>query len=219
MGHLSTLQLIAVAIIPVLFAITLHEVAHGWVAYRLGDSTAKMLGRLTLNPLKHIDPVGTVLIPLVLMVTVGFAIGYAKPVPITERNLRHPQRDMVWVALAGPAANLLMAIVWMLIGTLGYMLQKSGWGGALFLVYSGFYGGIFNILLMVLNLIPIPPLDGSRVVSHLLSGPMAWKYNKLEPFGLLIVALLIYSPIWERVFMPIVRAIYLLLASITGFAN
>ncbi|MEN8169148.1 MAG: site-2 protease family protein [Pseudomonadota bacterium] len=218
MEHLSTLQLIAVSLIPVLFAITLHEVAHGWMALRLGDPTARMLGRLTLNPIRHIDPVGTVLLPLLFIVTLGFAIGYAKPVPITEANLRNPKRDMAWVALAGPASNLLMAILWMVIGSLGFMILNSGWEGARFLIYSGAIGGFINILLMVLNLLPIPPLDGSRVVSSFLPGPMAWRYNKLEPFGLLIVMALIFTGVWGKVFMPLVSAIYGLLASVIGFA-
>lgn len=218
MTELTTEQLIAVSILPVLFAITLHEVAHGWVANRLGDPTAKMMGRLSLNPFKHIDPVGTVVIPLLLIVTMGVAIGYAKPVPITERNLRNPRRDMIWVALAGPAANLVMAVLWMLIGLIGYVLINSGWEGARFLVYSGMYGGFFNLLLMVLNLIPIPPLDGSRVVSSLLPGPVAWKYNKLEPYGMFIVLALFLTGIWSKVFMPVVLGVYGLLASIIGFA-
>lgn len=218
MNELNTLQLVAVSIIPVLFAITVHEVAHGWVANRLGDPTAKMLGRLTLNPLKHIDPVGTVLIPLIFIMTFGFAIGYAKPVPITEQNLHNPRRDMAWVALAGPTSNLIMAILWMVIGTVGYALLHAGWDGARFLIYSGAFGGLINILLMVLNLIPIPPLDGSRVVSSLLPGPLAWKYNKLEPFGLIIVLALFFTGIWGKVFMPVVGMIYELLASVIGFA-
>lgn len=217
MGHLSTLQQVAVAIIPVLFAITLHEVAHGWMAYRLGDSTAKMLGRLSLNPLKHIDPLGTVLLPILFFVIYGVAIGYAKPVPITERNLRNIKRDVVWIALAGPAANLLMAIFWMLIGTLGYAVLNSGWGGAQFLIYSGMYGGVFNIALLVLNLLPIPPLDGSRVVSALLPGPLAWQYGRLEPYGLIILLLLFPSGIWREVIMPVVLGLYQLLASLVGF--
>ena len=219
MEGLSTVQLVAVSIIPVLFAITLHEVAHGWVANRLGDPTAKMMGRLTLNPLKHIDPVGTVLIPLVFIVALGFAIGYAKPVPVTERNLRNPKRDMAWVALAGPASNLIMAILWMLIGSLGFALLSSGWDGARFLIYSGAIGGLINVLLMVLNLIPIPPLDGSRVVSSLLPGPMAWQYNRLEPYGMFIVLALFLTGIWREVFMPLVSAIYTLLASVIGFIS
>lgn len=218
MGNLNTLQLIAVSIIPVLFAITLHEAAHGWMALRLGDPTAKMLGRLTLNPLKHIDPVGTVLLPLLFIVLMGFAIGYAKPVPVTEANLRNPKRDMAWVALAGPASNLMMAIIWMVIGSAGYMMLTSGWDGARFLIYSGAIGGLINILLMVLNLLPIPPLDGSRVVSSLLPGPMAWKYSRLEPYGMFIVLALILTGVWREVFMPLVGAIYSLMASVIGFA-
>ncbi len=217
MENLSTLQLVAVSIIPVLFAITLHEVAHGWVAMRLGDPTAKMLGRLTLNPIRHIDPIGTVLLPLIFIITLGFAIGYAKPVPITEANLRNPRRDMAWVALAGPASNLLMAILWMVIGSLGFTILNSGWEGARFLIYSGAIGALVNILLMVLNLLPIPPLDGSRVVSSFLPGPMAWRYNQLEPYGLFIVMALIFTGVWGKVFMPVIGAIYSLLASVIGF--
>ncbi len=218
MGELSNIQLIVVSIIPVLFAITLHEVAHGWVALLLGDPTAKMLGRLTLNPLRHIDPFGTVLLPIIFILTLGFAIGYAKPVPITEENLRNPKRDMAWVALAGPASNLLMAIFWMVIGSLGITFLDSGWEGARFLVYSGAIGAFVNILLMVLNLLPIPPLDGSRVVSRFLPAPMAWRYNQLEPYGLLIVLVLILTDVWASVFMPLVGAIFSLMASVIGFA-
>ncbi len=219
MDNLSTIQLIAVSLIPVLFAITLHEVAHGWMAYRLGDPTAKMLGRLTLNPLKHIDPFGTVVLPLIFIMLLGFGFGYAKPIPVTERNLRNPRRDMAWVAVAGPAANLLMAILWMVIGALGFALLNSGWEGARFLIYSGAIGGLINILLMVLNLIPIPPLDGSRVVSSLLPGPLAWKYSRLEPYGMFIVLALFLTGIWSKVFMPVVAAIYALLASVVGFIH
>ncbi len=218
MGELSNIQLIVVSIIPVLFAITLHEVAHGWVALLLGDPTAKMLGRLTLNPLRHVDPFGTVLLPIIFILTLGFAIGYAKPVPITEENLRNPKRDMAWVALAGPASNLLMAIFWMVIGSLGITFLDSGWEGARFLVYSGAIGAFVNILLMVLNLLPIPPLDGSRVVSRFLPAPMAWRYNQLEPYGLLIVLVLILTDVWASVFMPLVGAIFSLMASVIGFA-
>lgn len=218
MGELSNIQLIVVSIIPVLFAITLHEVAHGWIALLLGDPTAKMLGRLTLNPLRHIDPFGTVLLPILFIMTLGFAIGYAKPVPITEENLRNPKRDMAWVALAGPASNLLMAIFWMVIGSLGIAMRNSGWEGARFLEYSGAIGAFVNILLMVLNLLPIPPLDGSRVVSRFLPAPMAWRYNQLEPYGLLVVLALILTGVWASVFMPLVGAIYSIMASVIGFA-
>lgn len=218
MGELSNIQLIVVSIIPVLFAITLHEVAHGWMALFFGDPTAKMLGRLSLNPLRHVDPFGTVLLPIIFILTLGFAIGYAKPVPITEENLRNPKRDMAWVALAGPASNLLMAIFWMVIGSLGITFLDSGWEGARFLVYSGAIGAFVNILLMVLNLLPIPPLDGSRVVSRFLPAPMAWRYNQLEPYGLLIVLVLILTDVWALVFMPLVGAIFSLMASVIGFA-
>src|SRR3989338_8992777 len=122
MGQLSLPQLFAVWTLPVLFAITVHEVAHGWIASKLGDKTALMLGRLTLNPLKHIDPIGTILVPAILLAVGGFIFGWAKPVPVTWRNLRHPKRDMAFVAVAGPAANFVMAILWALIGKGGMLL-------------------------------------------------------------------------------------------------
>ena len=217
MYELNTVQVVVVSIIPVLFAITVHEVAHGWVALRFGDPTAKMLGRLTLNPLKHIDPIGTVLLPVLLIMTLGFAIGYAKPVPITEANLRNPQRDMVWVALAGPAANLLMAISWIVIGSLGLHLVGMGFEWVHFVLYSSAIGGFVNIALMVLNLLPIPPLDGSRVVSGFLPGHLAWKFSKLEPYGLLIVLALIATGVWSGVFLPLIDTIYTNLALLIGF--
>lgn len=191
-AELTTVQLIAIAIIPTLFAIVVHEVAHGWVAFRLGDSTAYLLGRLTLNPIKHIDPVGTILVPLIMILTVGFAFGWAKPVPINFGNLRNPRRDTILVAAAGPFANLLMAIAWALIIKLVSLLPANLSSP---LLYMGMFGLLINLILMVFNLIPIPPTDGGRIASMLLPPPLGDQLNRLEPFGLLIIFLLLLSGI------------------------
>lgn len=190
MIEMTVMQKIAIWTLPVLMAITLHEAAHGWVASKLGDKTALMLGRVTLNPFKHIDPIGTVLVPILLLVLGGFVFGWAKAVPISPRNFNNPVRDMAWVAVAGPLSNLLMAIGWALIAKFGYMLSVNGsdaMGVGQFLAYSGMAGVAINLVLMVLNLIPIPPLDGSRVLTAFLPKPLAFRFNQLEPYGLFIL--------------------------------
>lgn len=205
MQQLNLIQQVAVWALPVLFAITVHEVAHGWLAKQLGDPTAMMLGRLTLNPLKHIDPIGTVLVPLTLLVisqfTSGgfFIFGWAKPVPISADNLHHPKRDMAFVAAAGPMANLIMAFIWALIMKLGQQLPASL---ALPLTYMGGAGIAINVLLMVLNLIPVPPLDGSKVVAGFLPDPLAWKFSRIEQYGLIILLLLMATGILGRIMWP-----------------
>src|SRR5204863_134545 len=171
MGELTPLQQISASILPLLFGITLHEVAHGWVAKQLGDPTAQRLGRLTLNPIKHIDPVGTVLIPLAMLMVGARPIGWAKPVPVTWENLRHPKRDMAFVAIAGPLANLLMAIIWALVLRFAALLPDTAAWFAEPLAYMGYAGIFINAVLMMLNLLPIPPLDGGRVAVGLLPGP------------------------------------------------
>lgn len=186
-GNLPTMQLLAVSILPVLFAITVHEVAHGWVAKQLGDRTAQMMGRLTLNPIKHIDPVGTLLVPGILILLGLGAIGWAKPVPITWENLKNPKRDMALVAIAGPGANLLMAIFWTIMLKIALLLDASGSSFAYPLFLMADVGITINLVLMVLNLLPVPPLDGGRIVASLLPGPLAWKFSRLEPYGLFIV--------------------------------
>ena len=188
MSELSLPQVIVVSILPILFAITVHEVAHGWVAKRFGDPTAQRLGRLTLNPFKHIDPVGTVLIPaLLLLLKAGFLVGWAKPVPVTWENLRHPKRDMVFVAIAGPAANLLMAFFWGAVAKLATVLPASVDWAAVPLQLMGEIGITINVLLMVFNLLPLPPLDGGRVAVGLLPGPLAWQLSRVEPYGFFIL--------------------------------
>ncbi len=222
MEALNILQLVVVSVIPVLFAITMHEAAHGLMALKLGDPTAKMLGRLTLNPIPHIDPIGTVAVPLALlaMSTLAggspFMIGWAKPVPITVENLRKPRRDMALVALAGPVSNLLMAVFWALVIRLGMVLVSSSHGVGEFLIYSGQVGILINAVLLALNILPLPPLDGSRVVSSLLPPPLAWQYNRLESFGFPILLLLLVTGLLGDILSPIVRLVWAAVASIAG---
>lgn len=203
---MPNLQTLLIYIIPLLFAITLHEAAHGWVASKLGDHTARMMGRVTLNPIKHIDPVGTILVPLALLLMpgVGFIFGWAKPVPINFRALRSQKSGMIWVALAGPGANFLMAIGWLILAIISLKLE-------LFILYSMARVGIFlNILLAVFNLLPIPPLDGSRVISALLPGPLAYKYGQFEQYGFLILLGLMFIGGFQLFVLPIVAQIQLL---------
>ena len=216
MDELNILQRLAIWILPVLFAITVHEAAHGWVALRLGDRTAMMLGRVTLNPLKHIDPVGTLLVPGLMLMMGGMLFGWAKPVPVTWQNLRNRKRDMALVALAGPAANLLMAIFWAFLMRLSIMLDSVFPLISKPLLYMGGAGISINLILMVLNLLPIPPLDGSRIVSGLLPDKLAWRYNLLEKYGMVILLLLLVSGVlWGLISGP-VQLLRSLLLSFAG---
>lgn len=189
---------ISFSIIPVLLAITLHEAAHGWVAKQLGDPTAFKLGRVTANPLKHIDPIGTILVPFVLGFVSGGSIlfGWAKPVPVVFQNLRHPRRDMILVAAAGPISNFAMALCWLLLAMVFYALGAynlviGGW-----LVESWEMGILINTVLMIVNLIPIPPLDGGRIATGLLLPERAAAVlARYELFGLIIVVLLMLPPL------------------------
>lgn len=207
MPELSLLQKIAVWAVPVIFAITVHEVAHGWIANYLGDPTAKSQGRLTLNPLKHMDPVGTVILPLILLYLGGFIFGWARPVPVTWQNLGHPRRDMALVAIAGPLANLAMLLLWALLAKLVLLAgsPSSTWQGVLLLMCSA---GIFiNIILMVLNLFPVLPLDGGRVLTSLLPLHLARLYARLEPFGLILIVILLFTGILGKVLLPVMAAL------------
>jgi Zn-dependent protease len=201
---LTLYQKIAVLALPILFAITVHEAAHGWMAKRLGDRTAEMLGRVTLNPLKHIDPIGTILVPLVVFFMSGFVFGWAKPVPVTYRNLNNPRRDTALVALAGPGANLLMALLWALAILLGNTLLGTSQWLAVPLLLMGVSGVLFNAILMALNLLPILPLDGGRVLKSLLPPRMALVYSRLEGFGLIIVVLLLVTGLLGYLLAPLV---------------
>ncbi|MGD8575116.1 MAG: site-2 protease family protein, partial [Gammaproteobacteria bacterium] len=176
----STPQIVAVCVIPVLFAITLHEVSHGWMARLLGDRTAEMLGRLSLNPVRHIDPVGTILVPAILLVIGAPILGWAKPVPITAQNFANPRRGMAWVAAAGPGSNLLMAIFWALVARLAQALGAGSFGTPLF--FMGVVGVFANLVLGLLNLIPLLPLDGGRLLSGLLPRRTAATFDRIEPY-------------------------------------
>lgn len=218
MEELNLLQRLVVWALPVLFAITVHETAHGWMALRLGDPTAMMLGRLSLNPIKHIDPLGTLLVPGLLLMFGGFLFGWAKPVPITYENLRHPKRDMALVAAAGPLSNLLMALFWALVIQLGLKLG-TGSGVALYLVYTGVAGIFINVILMVLNLLPLPPLDGGRVAVGLLPGPLSWRFSRIEPFGFPILLLLLFTGMLGKVLWPVISVMLFLLAGASGLSG
>ena len=194
MDELTLVQRIVVWILPVIFAITVHEVAHGWVAKKYGDNTASSQGRLTLNPIKHIDLFGTIILPGLLLVTgTGFIFGWAKPVPVDPRNFKNPLHDMAIVALAGPVSNLLMAVVWALIVRLGVTIGAGTEAVSLPLIYSGVAGISINLVLALINLLPIPPLDGSRILTGMLPRYWAWQYNRLERFGFIILLVLLYT--------------------------
>lgn len=217
MGELNDIiQRIAIWALPVLFAITVHEVAHGWVARRLGDPTAMMLGRLTLNPIKHIDPIGTIILPILMMWMSNFVFGWAKPVPVTWENLKHPKRDMALVALAGPLSNLLMAILWAVIMKIGLSMQGTADWLALPLLYMGGAGIYINSILLVLNLLPIPPLDGGRVLSGLLPGPWSYQLNRIEPYGLFILLALIFTGVLGSILGPPIHALQTILYGLFG---
>ena len=202
--ELTLIQKIAVYALPVLFAITVHEYAHGWAANRLGDRTALMMGRLTLNPIKHIDPIGTLVLPAALLALGGFLFGWAKPVPVNVSALRNPRRDMVWVALAGPLSNLAMAIAWMVIMIpLGEWLYATHRDIGLLCVLMAQAGLVINVALMVFNLLPLPPLDGGRIVAGLLPPRLGYQFNRLEPYGFFILIGLMATGLLGNIMGPI----------------
>jgi len=187
-------QTIAIYALPVLFAITLHEAAHGYVARHFGDMTAYAQGRVSLNPLRHIDPVGTIVVPLIMLAFSGFLFGWAKPVPVNYSALRKPRPHMAWVAAAGPGANLLMALAWALLLKIALLLPENAFSDPLQLMSEA--GIKVNLIFMFLNLLPILPLDGGRIVASLLPKRAAWQFAKLEPWGIPLLLLLMFVPIY-----------------------
>ena len=208
------LETAVLAVVPVVLAIVLHEASHGYVARIFGDQTAWMLGRVTLNPLKHIDPIGTVAVPGILLLTgAPFLFGWAKPVPVNFGNLRHPKRDMIWVAGAGPMANFVMAILW------AFIAQAAAPSGPL--ASDGLYqmaqiGISINLVLMVLNLLPIPPLDGVRIAVGLLPGRAASALARVEPYGFMVILVLLVTGLLSDLMRPFVSAAASLLYAIVG---
>jgi Zn-dependent protease len=204
------IQTLLIYAIPVLFAITVHETAHGWVASLLGDHSARMMGRLTLNPIKHIDLIGTLVVPAFLYFTAGFIFGWAKPVPVNFSALRSPKQDMLWVAIAGPMSNFIMAIIWLV--TIFVAINT----GSQFLADMAQIGIQINLLLAVLNLLPLPPLDGGRVVSALLPPKISYQFDQLEAYGLFILLGLLFLGIFQSVILPIVKFIQQWLYTLVG---
>lgn len=196
------IQTIAIYALPVIFAITLHEAAHGYVAKHFGDLTAYAQGRVSLNPIRHIDPVGTILLPLATLLLGGILFGWAKPVPVNFSALRRPKQDMLWVALAGPGANLFMALLWGLVIRVG--LAMSGSDLARPMILMGEAGIKINIVLMVLNLLPLPPLDGGRIAVSLLPMRMAQSFARVEPYGFMILLLLLLTGVLGAIIGPFI---------------
>jgi Zn-dependent protease len=201
------IQLIALAAIPVTFAITLHEAAHGYAARHFGDYTADRAGRISLNPLRHIDPIGTILVPLVILLWTGGGIlfGWAKPVPVNFGQLRNPKRDMLWVAAAGPGANLFMAVIWAIVLKLAESVPVNYFSKPLHGMAE--IGITINAVLMVLNLFPLPPLDGGRIAVSLLPGRAAWRFAMLEPYGFIILLVLLFTQTLSLILSPFYNAV------------
>lgn len=213
-----SLERIALAAVPVIAAITLHEASHGFVARHFGDRTAELQGRVTLNPLKHIDPVGTLFVPGILLLMSralggGFVFGWAKPVPVNFGNLRNPKRDMLWVAAAGPASNFAMALAWVV---LAIATAHGGPWASTGLSFMARVGVEINLLLMALNLLPIPPLDGGRIAVSLLPGRAAHALARVEPFGLLIILALLATGLIDVLMRPFLVVAQWLIGAIVG---
>ena len=217
---LNLVQVIAVYAIPVILAITLHEAAHGYVAMRFGDMTAYAAGRVTLNPIRHIDPVGTVALPLALLALTklfgggGMLFGWAKPVPVNFENLRRPKQDMLWVAAAGPLSNLAMALLWAAAMKTGLAMPDNYF--SLPLALMGAAGVFINVIFLVLNLLPLPPLDGGRILVSLLPTRLARAVSRIEPYGFIILIVLLFTEVLGRILWPLIAATMSLIASAFG---
>lgn len=216
----SIIQGIAIWALPVILAITLHEAAHGYVAKHFGDLTAYAQGRISLNPMRHIDPMGTIVVPLVLFtlskltVGTGFLFGWAKPVPVNFGNLRRPKYDMLWVAAAGPGANLFMAFLWALVMKLGLSIPDSELSKPMLLM--GEAGIEINVILMVLNLLPLPPLDGGRMAVSLLPHRLSYHFARIEPYGFMILLLLLFTGMLGTIIGPFIMFTIQMVALLTG---
>ena len=200
--ELTAIQKVTVYALPIIFAITVHEAAHGYVAKHFGDLTAYKQNRISLNPLRHIDPIGTIVLPALTVLLGGVLFGWAKPVPVNFMNLRHPKKDMLWVAAAGPFSNLIMAIFWaILFGRSAYFPESM----SLFVQQMGIAGISINLSLMVLNLIPLPPLDGGRIAVSLLPTHLAYKYAQIERYGFLILIVLLMTHMLDLFIFPLIQ--------------
>ncbi len=208
------IQVVSIAAIPILFAITVHEAAHAYAAKYFGDMTACQLGRTSLNPLRHIDPVGTIMLPLLTLMFGGVLFGWAKPVPVDFRNLRHPKKNMLWVALAGPASNLIMLLSWAMLYKLALTNPDNYFANPLQQMAS--MGIKINAALMVLNLLPLPPLDGGRIAVSLLPYRQATQLAKIEPYGMFILLFLAVTPALGAILQPLIHGVYSIISSLFG---
>lgn len=208
------IQAAAIYALPIIFAITFHEAAHGYVAKHFGDMTAYMQGRVSLNPMHHIDPIGTIVIPLVSLALGGFLFGWAKPVPINFGALRNPKQDMLWVAIAGPASNLVMAVFWGLMLKIATLMPGNYFASPLAVMAN--MGVKINIVLMMLNLLPIPPLDGGRVMVSLLPARQAYQLAKIEPYGIIILVVLLFTGILGAIIGPMINLVINLVLQLFG---
>jgi Zn-dependent protease len=211
MMELTLIQKITVSAIPIIFAITVHEASHGYAAKHFGDLTADKMGRITLNPIKHIDPIGTILLPALTLMLGGILFGWAKPVPVNFANLNNPKKDMLWVAAAGPASNFIMAIFWVLV--LKYSASAPE-VAAFFLLEMSKVGIMINLVLMVLNLLPLPPLDGGRIAVSLLPMDLAMKFSQIERYGFIILIALLFTGILGKIISPMIDFFARLILSI-----
>lgn len=211
----ALIQTVAIAAIPVLFAITLHEAAHGYVARHFGDMTAYQQGRISLNPLRHIDPMGTILLPLLTLWIGGILFGWAKPVPVNFSALRNPKKDMLWVALAGPGVNLLMALGWGLLAKIAWLSPESYFAEPLLEMAQ--IGVKINVVLLVLNLLPLPPLDGGRIAVSMLPHRWAYKLASIEPYGMFILIAMAITPVLGWLLNPMMIGLINLINIIFGF--